>query len=83
MVEVFKTDVCEVQHAVVLVNRIHQEQATYAANFDLLDCDNILRVRCDTGAVCPDLVIGILRDAGFYAEVLPDEVAVVHNLETR
>jgi hypothetical protein len=77
MVEVFKTNVAESDHAKMLVAQIHRAFTHYSANFDLDDCDRILRVQSTSGYVMAGPVIDLLRDLGFYAEVLPDEVVVV------
>lgn len=73
MVEVFKTNVKEYEHAERLVYHIHQYLDGYKANFDLDDCDNILRVECAGGFVEPWLVVDLMKDSGFIAEVLADD----------
>jgi hypothetical protein len=73
MVEVFKTDVSEQCHANMIVDRIHQLFIDYKANFDLEDCDRILRVKCTTGAIHPPCLIELLKDYGFKAELLTDD----------
>jgi hypothetical protein len=74
MVEVFKTNVeCSLQ-AGRLVKRIHQTFRDYKANFDLQDCDHILRIKSATGQVHVYSLIRFLKDAGCEAQVLPDEV---------
>jgi hypothetical protein len=40
----------------------------------LKDCDNILRVQSINGFVQPRFLVELLREYGFDAEVLPDEV---------
>jgi hypothetical protein len=72
-IEVFKTNVTDQDHANMLIARIHRSYMEYTANFDLSDCDNILRVKSASGSVEPDLLIKLLRDHGFFAEILPDE----------
>ncbi len=74
MVEVFKTNVTDLRHAHMLVEQIHNRFGDYKANFDLQDCDRILRVTCNSGYVQPSLLVNLLRDHGFHAEVLPDEL---------
>lgn len=74
MVEVFKTDVSNRDDANMLINHIHKACIDYKANFDLEDCDKILRVKCTTGYVQPILLINLLKGFGFNAAVLPDEV---------
>jgi hypothetical protein len=72
MVEVFKTNVIESNHANMLVSQIHENFADYKANFDLSDCDKILRVKSYNGSVQSSLLINLISHLGFYAEVLPD-----------
>jgi len=71
MIEVFKTNVNDVDQAKMLIDQIH-ETFSYEANFDLQDCDRILRVKCKTGVVHASALIRLLHDVGFQAEVLPD-----------
>jgi len=72
MVEVFKTDVNQRTHANMLVEQIHKTFSGYKANFDLEDCDRILRVKSFNGVVESSLLIELMRSLGFRAEVLPD-----------
>jgi hypothetical protein len=72
MIEVFKTNVQTKHQASMLVASIQKSFVDYQANFDLDDCDNILRVQCDDGDVCATLVIDLLDRFGFDAQVLPD-----------
>ena len=73
MVEVFKTNVTDRSCANMLIGQIHNLFIDYKANFDLDDCDNILRVKCITGSIQTSFIIDLLNDHGFHAEVLPDE----------
>ena len=73
MVEVFKTNVSKTDEAEMLVDRIHLNFAEYKVNFDLEDCDKILRVKSTSGSVQPGTLIEFLKDLGFSAEVLPDD----------
>lgn len=70
MIEVFKTNVTEQSQASWLVNLIHQYFIDHEANFDLLDCDNILRIKCLSGNIDPSHLILFLKEQGYYAEVL-------------
>ncbi|TGE26460.1 hypothetical protein [Hymenobacter metallicola] len=74
MVEVFKTNVRAQRQARLLLKQIHQTFTQYRANFDLDDCDKILRVESRSGTIPASSLIQLLRTAGFQAEVLPDEV---------
>ena len=73
MVEVFKTNVGSPEHAEMLVRQIHITYNRSRANFDLEDSDNILRVEYPAGTIQPELLVNLLSDFGFEAEVLPDE----------
>ncbi|HTE32037.1 MAG TPA: hypothetical protein VK666_16765 [Chryseolinea sp.] len=72
MVEVFKTNVTNRDHANRLIDQIHHAFREYKANFDLDDCDRILRVKSVTGRIQASHLIDLLSNSGFRAEVLPD-----------
>jgi hypothetical protein len=74
MVEVFKTNVKDCDHATSILDRIHKTFTDYTANFDLEDCDNILRVKCSNAFIEPQCIIELVQDLGFYAEVLQDKI---------
>jgi hypothetical protein len=73
MVEVFKTNVKDPHHAAMLVAYIHKNFTGYKANFDLEDCDKILRVKSAAGFVQAHVLIDLLHDLGCVAEILPDD----------
>lgn len=84
MVEVFKTNVREQDHANILVEEIHKRFTGYKANFDLDDCDKILRIKCVHGLIESSFVINLLKEFGFNAEVLTDDLPLItgiHNHE--
>jgi hypothetical protein len=85
MVEVFKTDVNDRDDANRLIKRIHEAFDGYIANFDLEDCDKILRVKCTTGVIVSSCLIDLLKNLGFAAEVLPDEIssAIHHSVRKK
>jgi hypothetical protein len=72
MVEVFRTNVSDRHQANWLIDQIQSTFQEYKATFDLEDCDRILVVRCATENVKTSLVIDLLEDYDFIAEVLPD-----------
>lgn len=72
MVEVFKTNVRRAGQAKMILDEIHKSFTDYTANFDLKDCDRILRVKCVAGAIRSSLLIDLVKAFGCYAEVLPD-----------
>jgi ABC-type methionine transport system ATPase subunit len=74
MVEVFKTNVKDQDVADKLIDQIHKTFIDYKANFDLQDCDNILRVKCMTGSIKSALLVYLLNEFGCNAEILQDEI---------
>jgi hypothetical protein len=75
MVEVFKTNVTNREDANKVSCLIQKNFVDYKVNFDLEDCDKILRVKCTARKIQPELVIDLLQNYGFNAEVLPDVLA--------
>ena len=73
MIEVFKTNVGHSNEAEWLVERIHEKFQGYKANFDLEDCDKILRVKSFTGPVESEYLIQLIHELGYHAEILEDE----------
>ncbi len=69
-VEVFKTNVGDPEQARLLIDQIQQSFTGYIVNFDLEDCDNILRVKCATELIQSGSLIKLLNDFGFDAEIL-------------
>jgi dihydrofolate reductase len=74
MVEVFRTNVQGAEVARTLITVIEATFADYKANFDLEDCDHILRVQALRGRVHASQLIRLLKSFGFEAEVLSDDV---------
>ncbi|MFD0941715.1 hypothetical protein [Pedobacter boryungensis] len=74
MVEVFKTDVVNCNDAQKLIDQLHENFNGYLANFDLEDCDLILRIECSTSLINAKSIIQFLKERGFHAEVLPDNL---------
>lgn len=82
MVEVFKTNVNDPAHAKMILDQLHKTFIDYHANFDLNDCDKILRVANKTGMIQSDLLILLLGDFGYKAEIFPDEYPVQQMIHT-
>jgi hypothetical protein len=73
MIEVFKTNVIESEDAQRVLQEIRSSLKGLDGNFDLQDCDHILRVTSRSETIHPDMVIDLLARIGHYAEVLADE----------
>jgi hypothetical protein len=74
MIEVFKTNVTQRRDAYRLIESIHRVFRGYKANFDLQDCDRILRIVAGSGHVDAGAVIRLLSRQGFEATVLEDVI---------
>ncbi len=74
MIEVFKTNVNKPAQAEQLVQLIQQTFVGYNANFDLEDCDRILRIKSRT-VINSDEVIRLLSRMDISVSVLDETVA--------
>ena len=67
MVEVFKTDVTSETEADMLLAVLQKKYPEARINFDLQDCDRILRIK---GTVSTKDVVDILISKGYFCEEL-------------
>jgi hypothetical protein len=74
MIEVFKTNVMDKVDAEKLIKQIHQNFTNYQANFDLDDCDLILRIKSLGENVIPSQIISLLNQNNYQCEVLTDDL---------
>jgi hypothetical protein len=68
VVEVFKTNVQNQEAALILLNELHTHFPDTLFNFDLDDCDKILRAECNP--ILPAKIIEFLNSKGYWCEVL-------------
>lgn len=68
MVEIFKTDVYDVMQAEQVIALLNQHFPAFMINFDLHDCDKILRVKGDSIPV--NEIVNIVSANGFHCSVL-------------
>lgn len=71
MVEVFKTNMNDKEHADKFLKEFQKENPYYKANFDLQDCDKIFRVESEKEISAEDVIFKFQK-LGFKAEVLTD-----------
>lgn len=74
MVEVFKTNVTHQVVANRLITQLHKKVVGCSANFDLDDCDLILRVQYANETDIVAEVKSLFRNYGFSANPLTDEI---------
>ena len=68
MVEVFKTNVLSYSEALRILNKLEMEFPSFKMNFDLEDCDKILRI--EGRSIVPERIISILNSRNYQCEVL-------------
>ncbi|KAF2329865.1 hypothetical protein [Flavobacterium daemonense] len=68
MIEVFKTNVQEVDQSEMIVGKLLEHFPDSNINFDLEDCDKILRVHASS--ISKRKIIDLLHSYGFHCEVL-------------
>lgn len=74
VIEVFKTNVTDGTGACMLVTELEKQFPGYSVNFDLDDCDRVMRVVSEKGNVDATAVIDVVRASGYQAEVMSDDV---------
>ena len=68
MIEVFKTNITERKAADKIVEQLGKLLPGSHVNFDLEDCDKVLRVECDWVDI--EKVVEYLNEMGHWCEVL-------------
>jgi len=68
MVEVFKTNVYDILHAEQIIALLNHYFPAFMINFDLHDCDKILRVKGESIPV--DEIVTLVSANGFHCSLL-------------
>jgi hypothetical protein len=68
MVEVFKTNIRKIRQAEKIIEKLKFIFPNYKINFDLEDCDKILRIESEI--IDSPKVIQLLNDSNFQCEIL-------------
>lgn len=69
-VEVFKTNVINKRAAKIIMDEIGFQQPEYKCNFDLEDCDKVLRIENASGKIDAQLVFEILEKNNHQGSIL-------------
>ncbi|SFD20673.1 hypothetical protein [Flavobacterium phragmitis] len=69
MIEVFKTNVQEEWQCKIIIEKLLEHYPNSSINFDLEDCDKILRVHANE--ISNTKIISILNFHGYFCEALP------------
>lgn len=68
MVEVFKTNVQQITEADIVLEKLAEHFPEHKINFDLSDCDKILRIQGDN--ISEERIIDIVASLSYECEVL-------------
>ncbi|KAB7530275.1 hypothetical protein F8C76_01845 [Flagellimonas olearia] len=79
MVEVFRTSVATIEIAEFLLEKLQREFPCCEINFDLEDCDNILRVATMSNSLDPMPIIRLVEECNVDIQALVDEVPQKEN----
>lgn len=71
-VEVFQTNVPNRRTAAMLLRQLRAQFPACRINFDLDDCDRILRVQSPAGPPDAPAVAAVLHASGYACAILPD-----------
>jgi hypothetical protein len=71
-IEVFKTNVTHPHEAFIIETLIHEVYPSYRVNFDLEDCDNIMRIKSFGAPIQTQSVCNLLNRLGFEIDVLEE-----------
>ncbi len=74
MVEVFRTNIQTEKEADFILEELQKAFPDCFINFDLEDCENILRMETEDRTIDAAPFIALVKKHGFAIEILPDEV---------
>jgi len=69
-VEIFKTTVTRPAQATMVLHKLQQRFPYYRINFDLMDCDRILRVETRFGRIDVETISNIVKSCNHDIELL-------------
>ena len=69
-VEIFKTNVLSENAAQSILNQIEALHPHYKCNFDLDDCDKVLRIESASGNVDSSVIFNVLEKNNFTGSIL-------------
>ncbi|WPR70363.1 hypothetical protein SLW70_10455 [Flavobacterium sp. NG2] len=77
MVEIFKTNIINKEQIKRVVNKIQEKFPYYKIDFDIDDCDKILRIENTNNKIDSEQIINVVSGLGFFIDILAD----THNQE--
>lgn len=83
MVEVFKTNITKSKQAKQVIEKLNRQFPSYQVNFDLEDCDNILRVESVDTSIEVRHLLEFIKSIGFKVSPLPDVCLTVMKISLK
>ncbi|MBU3024741.1 hypothetical protein Q4603_18755 [Zobellia galactanivorans] len=74
MIEVYKTNILKKKQVKGIKKQIKNKFPNYCVDFDIEDCDHILRIETFNEALDNDVIINIVQELGFDIDILTDEI---------
>ncbi|WP_432672686.1 hypothetical protein [Flavobacterium sp. SM2513] len=79
MIEIYKTNISRKKEARQVAKQFKKSFPNCRIDFDLEDCDRILRIDTFNEALNNTAVLQLVLECGFYIEVLADEIPLLKN----
>ncbi len=77
MIEVYKTNILKKKQAKEIKKQIKNKFPNYCVDFDLEDCDHILRIETFNETLDNDAIINSVQKQDFDIEILTDEIVTL------
>ena len=72
MVEIFKTNIINKEQTKRVINKIQEKFPYYKIDFDIEDCDKILRIENTNNEIDSEQIINVVSRLGFFIDILAD-----------
>jgi hypothetical protein len=72
MIEIFKTNVSNKKLAGLILKALQRQLPAYTFNFDLEDCDRILRVQTQGADIAISAILNVVKNCGAEIQLFAD-----------
>lgn len=78
-IEVFKTQITHHHEALMISSLLKEVYPAYVINFDLEDCDKVMRIKSKREPIHSEDVVKLLNRLGFYIEILENDQPLLNS----